>query len=117
MGCTGKIKGNCKKVEGSCVTFSGVTPSFSTLFEEECLSQEETIVDIYSILSDLKDELSFESLRGSCITYPTGTLQITDVLTAMQTIICQQQETITDMQATQATQQAAIEALQQNTCP
>jgi len=117
MGCTGKTKNNCRKVNSNCVSYEPLVPTYSDLYDEGCLSIEETTTDLYNIITEIREDHNFEDLRGECITYPTGEIKILDVLSAMQTFICAQQATIN-------TQQAAIEVLQQQvidlqnqTCP
>jgi len=115
--CTGQIKGNCKKVYANCTAFEGTIPEYSDLAEQDCLTIEETTQDIYEILTDIKTDLELESLRGECITYPVGEIKILDALTALQTFICQQQETINSQQTAITTLQAQVADLQTNTCP
>jgi polyhydroxyalkanoate synthesis regulator phasin len=117
MSCTGKIKNNCRKVNSSCVSYENEVPEFSDLYEEGCLSIEETTEDLYNLIGDIKEELDFESLRNGCITYPSDELKILDVLTAMQDFICSQQETINSQQTTIETLQQQVIDLQQQNCP
>ena len=113
--CTGKIKGNCKKVLANCTSFEGEVPEFSSLTEEGCLSIEETTSDIYDILSDIKYDLNLESLRGDCVNYPAE-IKILDAFQALQTLACQQQNTINTLQTAVTTLQAQVTALQNNPC-
>ena len=113
--CTGKIKGNCKKVLANCTSFEGKVPEFSRLTEEGCLSIEETTSDIYSIITDIKEDLNLEGLRGTCVTYPTE-IKILDAFAALQTLACQQQTTITTLQTAITSLQTQVTALQNNPC-
>jgi len=112
--CIGKIKGNCKKQYANCTAYEGTVPEFSEL-TGGCYSVEETTSDIYSILSNIKEDLNLESLRGDCITYPLE-IKVLDAFQALQTFICQQQTVITTLQSAVNLLQTQVEALQDNPC-
>lgn len=119
MSCNGaSVKNTCgTKQYATCVYYEGEVPGFSSLTNTECITLHDTTVDIYAILEDIKDEFNFSSLIGSCITYPSSTPTLIQVLTAHQSKICSLEDTIIQMAGTIETMQQQIEDLQTNNCP
>lgn len=106
---------NCVKSYATCVDYEKPTPSFSSLFNNNCTSLEDTTFDIYNLLSGIKAEVNLSNLTSPCITLaqPKTTLsvvtQILNKICALDSIVTTQATTIQNLQA-------QITALQQNKC-
>jgi len=117
MSCNGtSIKNTCgTKQYATCVYYEESVPAFSSLVETECITLEDTTLDIYSILEDLKDVLNVTSLSAGCLTYPT-TPSLLQVLTVHQQEICDLKSYNATLNTTIETMQQQIEDLQNNNC-
>lgn len=116
MGCNGaSIKNTCgTKQYATCVYYEKEVPAFSSI-TDSCITLEDTTLDIYNILGDIKDELNLSGLVGSCLTYPTQP-SLLQVLTVHQTEICELKELLATQNQTIATMQQQIIDLQNNNC-
>lgn len=116
MSCGNTVKLTCGgKQYAVCVKYDKTLPDFSLL--DECADLQETTSELYDLAGEIRDGLNFETLAGSCIEYPTGTLTTIQVLTAMQDFICAQNETIITMLENISTLQTQVADLQANNCP
>ena len=115
MGCD-KINHRCgKKQYGVCTAYESAIPEYSELFEQECVSIEETTLDLYSLITGIKNDIDVSTLDLECLSLSTPTLK-----TLLQTLIskCCDLTGIIETQATTIgtiTQQ--ITDLQTNNCP
>lgn len=110
-------KQTCSKSFAVCVQYEGTLSEYTSLEENACYDVEEVIEDITIIVDSIKNELDFETLRGSCIEYLSGEIKIIDVLSKFQDLICSQAQTITTMQSDIATLKLQVQELQSNICP
>lgn len=110
-------KQTCSKSFAVCVQYEGTLSEYTSLEENACYDVEEVIEDITTIVDSIKKELDLESLRGDCIEYTTGKIEIIEVLSKFQELICNQAETIATMQSDIATLKLQVQELQSNICP
>lgn len=100
---------------GECVEIQTAPPSFSTLYEENCISAEESFTDIYSLIETIKEEIDVSSLETTCITFiepktPSSVIeQMYDKICELENLIETQGDLITTMQT-------QIALLQSETC-
>lgn len=111
-----KIKNRCVKSFSACAVYEGVIPEDSALYEEECVSIQDVGEDLYSITTQIKQDINVSGLDNECLTIPSGT-KINQLLQILITEVCAQKELITSLQETVQSQQQEIEDLQQNNCP
>jgi hypothetical protein len=113
---TNQRKDSCSKSYAICSVYEGNIPTSSPLTEEECVSVEEVLEDLYSITTDIKEEIDLTNLSFSCLTVPS-TITPLNVVQLLVNEICALKE-IVEMQAeTIETINLQIEALQENQCP
>jgi hypothetical protein len=106
--CGGTIKNKCgTKVYGECVEIQTAPPIFSTLYEEKCVSAEESFIDVYSLIETIKEEIDVSTLENTCITVIE---QMYDKICELSNLLIAQEELITTMRQ-------EIDLLQSETCP
>jgi hypothetical protein len=115
--CGGTIKNKCgTKVYGECVEIQTAPPIFSTLYEEKCVSAEESFIDVYSLIETIKEEIDVSTLENTCITFiepktPSSVIeQMYDKICELSNLLIAQEELITTMRQ-------EIDLLQSETCP
>lgn len=109
-------KDSCSKYYAICSIYEGNVPSYSDLNEEECISLEETTQDLYSLVTEIKEDIDVTDLDFDCLTAPT-TLKPVNVLQLLLQEICALKELTTTQAETIETMQESITALQENQCP
>lgn len=68
MSCEKKIKNTCgTKVPAPCVKYELEVPESSKLFEETCLTIEETTADIYEQIDSIKKSIDLSKFEKSCL--------------------------------------------------
>ena len=55
----------------TCIETQIEPPEFSELFEEECLTVEEVLEDLYEISGEIKEEIDLSTITALCLTLPT----------------------------------------------
>lgn len=113
---THRKKETCSKQYAVCVQLEIDFPDFSSLYEETCVSVEESIDDIYEILGNTLSELDLADLDDGCIEYVKigGKITTKNALVAQQEAICDLQNTVASMQDQITTMQEQIITLQTN---
>jgi hypothetical protein len=113
-----KTKMNCvgAKQFATCVRTEVEPPAFSNLGEENCLSVEEVLEDLYQISGDIKTEIDLSTITSTCLSLPINKT-IKNLIQQLYTEICALKTITTNQTTLIATQQLEIIALQNNTCP
>jgi len=115
--CGGKIKNKCgTKVYGECVEIQTPPPPFSTLYEENCVSAEESFIDVYGLIGTIKENIDVSSLENTCITF-TEPKTPSSVIEQMYAKICELENLIETQGELITTMGAQIGLLQSETCP
>jgi hypothetical protein len=104
--CTTKIKDLCDgKTYATCVEYQTELPSFSKLPTDECISVDESLTDLYTLIGDIKAEIDVTNIVSDCITLTTPKSpkslisQMYTKMCAMEDVITAQGITITDLTA------------------
>lgn len=115
MACGDKVNLRCGAIQYSvCIKYEGELPEYSEL--DECANLEQTTEELYSLITEIREDSDLSELEAECLTLPTdrtvkSVMQvILDKICAMQDIIDSQQEQL-DIQEQQ------IIDLQENNCP
>ena len=115
MGCNDKITQRCKKVSAGCVNYEQQVNGTSSI-TDECISIEDTTVDIYAQLTTLFNSLNLNDLEScSELTLPTEKT-VKNIFQFLIDTLCSQTSEILTLQETQATQAQEILDLQNNIC-
>lgn len=74
MGCNYKPKHTCGDIKSNsrCVFYDIDVPEFSKLYYEECLTVEETTDDLYSLISDIRDNIDTSGINTDCLEIDRG---------------------------------------------
>lgn len=98
MGCRNKIKHTCgTRLNSRCVTYEEYIPEDSELFEEDCITIEETTKDLYTITDTIKDDIDLEFLGNNCIDYEeeiAGDIKVKEALQKLEEEICTLKDSI-----------------------
>lgn len=103
MNCQGKVKQTCGvKVYAPCVSYEKIVPQYSALYNQGCLTIEDTTGDLYNQVGIIKDDISISTLGQLCLTYvPNGQVaKVKDVLIKYEQEICQLKEQVKTLQET-----------------
>jgi hypothetical protein len=112
-----KIKYTCgSKTYGECVEIQTAPPAFSTLYESNCVSAEDSFIDLYSLIEGIKEEIDVSTLENTCITF-TEPKTSSSVIEQMYNKICNLEELIIAQGELITTMQEEIDLLQSQTCP
>lgn len=67
--CNYKPKYTCgdSKTNARCVFYDLPVPEFSNIYEEDCLTTEETTEDIYELISWIKESIDLEDIDIECL--------------------------------------------------
>jgi hypothetical protein len=113
---TNQRKDSCSKSYAICSVYEGNIPTSSPLTEEECVSVEEVLEDLYSITTDIKEGISMTDISEGCLEFPT-TPTLPEVIQLLVNEICALKEIVETQAETIETINLQIEALQENQCP
>ncbi len=116
MSCGDKIKQNCKKVFGACVSYFGSIPDYSELATSECTTIEEIAQDLYENITIVKDEIDLSELENNCLVLPVE-LEVKSVIQFLIDTICEDRQAITDLQDQLSSLDARVTDIETNTCP
>lgn len=116
--CHGKNKHKCigSETYAACQKYQGTVSEDSALFEETCLSTEEVIEDVYSMIDTINQEIDMSTLANTCITF-TEPKTVLSVISQMYTKLCALEDLVETQAETILTMQGQIEDLETNTCP
>lgn len=88
MACNNKVSQKCgSTVYAPCVKYELEVPEISSLFEEGCLSVEDTIDDIYNLVDDVYEGINLSGLGTKCLTYIPAA-KVKDILIKYEDEIC-----------------------------
>lgn len=91
MNCDNKIKNTCsEKNYATCIYYEGAIPSYSPLINENCVTTEEVILDLYAENTSLKSNLNLSIIGTDCLQYVLegGQLKVKNVLLKYEEEIC-----------------------------
>lgn len=91
MGCCDKNrKYNCyTKTQAICTMYKGYIPKYSKLKDEECVTVEETIEELYENQENILDSINLDNLGKDCLDYDyEDKLKVKDVLLEYEKQIC-----------------------------
>ena len=113
-----KIKYTCsgEAAFAECVNFEGTVSEDSGLFDQNCLSVEQVIEDVYSMIDTINQEIDMSTLGNDCITF-TEPKTVSSVVYQMYLKLCALEDTIATQAQTIATMQLEITELQDGNCP
>lgn len=115
MGCD-KINHRCgKKQYAVCVAYESAIPEYSELSEQECVSVEETTLDLYSLITGIKNDIDVSALDLECLTLLNPTIKT--LMQLLITNVCALQTTVGAQGVLITTMQQQITDLQENNCP
>lgn len=117
MSCGNKVKHMCGGVQNYalCTRYESVVSEHSNLNDEDCLSVQEVIEDVYNITEDIYSKIDMSGLSNDCILLteprtPASVIeQIYFKLCQLEVLTQAQQTTIIEMQE-------EIDNLQSNIC-
>lgn len=117
MTCNDKITYTCSggKTFAKCSEYQGDLPAFSSL-TTGCVSVEDAIMDVYGILSTVKNEIDMSSMSNECITFTTPKT-VASVITQMYEKICDLQQKNEEQDITIAALTLRIADVENNNCP
>lgn len=88
MGCNNKISQKCGTVVYSpCVKYELEVPEISSLYEEGCLSIEDTTKDLYNLVEDVYEGINLSGLGTKCLSYVPAA-KVKDILIKYEEEIC-----------------------------
>lgn len=86
--CGGKQSNLCgSKVYAECTEVQTQPPSFSSLYEDDCISAENVIEDVYELIGGIKEEIDVTGLINGCITF-TNPKTSSSVIAQMYAKLC-----------------------------
>lgn len=90
--CGNKTKHTCaEKNYATCIHYEESIPTFSDLYGEDCVTVEETIDDLYTLLTEVKAEINLSALGDDCITTYTeteGKVLVKDAILKLEEELC-----------------------------
>lgn len=102
--CGSKTKHTCaEKNYATCIYYELDVPDFSSLFEQDCITIEETTEDVYEILGEILASINVDTLGDNCIKYSTPVgqaLKIKDAVIALDEEICSLKDRILELETT-----------------
>jgi hypothetical protein len=113
-----KIKYTCgTRQEASCVFHNIDLPEISNI-TDDCFNVDETVLDLYRIITKIKLDSDLSNLDNNCINYSIveGELKIKNVITQQDNEICQLKTLLESQSQLIASMQQEIVALQQSIC-
>lgn len=103
MNCGSKIKQKCG-VQGysTCIKYEKEVSDWSPLSNEDCLSLEDTVGDLYDEATRVREEIDLSELGQQCLTYvPNGQVaKVKDILIKYEEEICSLKEQVMELQTT-----------------
>lgn len=115
MACGDKVNLRCSSpiVYSVCVKYEGELPDYSEL---ECANTEETTEELYSLITEIREDSDLSELEAECLTLPTDRT-IKSVMQVILDKICAMQDIIDSQQEQLDIQEQQIIDLQENNCP
>src|SRR3972149_7078873 len=88
MSCGDKIKSRCGgKIYATCLYYEEILPSWSELFNEDCVVQSEVNDEIYTELTTIREKIDVSALTSSCFSIDTNDDNLITVKTALTTLV------------------------------
>lgn len=104
-----------ERLYSSCTYYEGELSEDSSIVKD-CPTIEDTTQDLYDLYDSVKDEIDASSLGNKCITI-IGDKTVKNFLIAIESKICEMEETIQTQADTITGMQAEITDLQNQNCP